>query len=168
MCSIWTSAGLSGSHSAAAGDGQVDQQRGGLARVHGHRHGVARDARRTQEVDRECRYGCRNDWATGVVYHGSARSKRSGENSTLPEVITRLEQVTPQWLTVVLSRSGALTRGAVASFELDEGCGNWSSNARLVVNYTAEAQGGRPQRLFLKMVDTDLGDDEFFGPSEVD
>ncbi len=85
----------------------------------------------------------------------------------MPEVITRLEQVSPHWLTDVLSRSGALTRGAVASFELDEGSGNWSSNARLVVNYTAEAQGGRPQRLFLKMVNTELGDDEFFGPSEV-
>lgn len=83
-------------------------------------------------------------------------------------VVTSLEQVTPQWLTDVLSRSGALTRGAVASFDVADGRGNWSSNARLAVSYTTGAQGARPRSLFLKMVDTDLGDGEFFGPSEVD
>ena len=36
------------------------------------------------------------------------------------------------------------------------------------MSYTAEAQGELPRALFLKMVDTDLGDGEFFGPSEVD
>jgi hypothetical protein len=83
-------------------------------------------------------------------------------------VITAIDQVTPAWLADVLARSGALTAGSVAAFEVDTGHGNWSSNARLVVNYTAEAQGVLPRRLFLKMVDTDLGDGEFFGPSEVD
>lgn len=83
-------------------------------------------------------------------------------------VITGLDQVTPQWLTDVLSRSGALTRGSVKAFDIADGRGNWSSNARLDVGYTADAQGALPRRLFLKMVDTDLGDGEFFGPSEVD
>ena len=89
---------------------------------------------------------------------------------TMPDlsdnVVTSLEQVTTQWLTDVLSRSGALARGAVAAFDADVGRGNWSANARLVVEYTAEAQGARPRRLFLKMVNTDLGD-ESFDASEV-
>ena len=82
-------------------------------------------------------------------------------------VITRIDQVTTEWLTSALARSDALTRGAVASFELDTGRGNWSSRASLRLRYSLDAQGERPPRLFLKMVDTDLGDGEFFGPSEV-
>lgn len=86
----------------------------------------------------------------------------------MPEhVITSLDQVTPQWLTTVLSKSDALTSGTVAAFEADTGSGNWSANARLTVRYEAGSQGTLPQRLFLKLVDADL-DDEFFGPSEVD
>lgn len=81
-------------------------------------------------------------------------------------IIIRLEQVTVEWLTSVLINSGALTRGAVATFAVDTSHGNWSSNARLTVHYTTNAQGALPQRLFLKMVNTDL-EDEFFGASEV-
>jgi len=81
-------------------------------------------------------------------------------------VMTAINQVTAEWLTSALVSSGALTRGAVASFELETGQGNWSTNARLIVNYTDEAQGSLPGRLFLKMVDADLGD-ESFGASEV-
>ena len=76
-------------------------------------------------------------------------------------VITDIEQVTTEWLTAALAASGALTRGAVASFELGAGQGNWSSNARLNVKYTDGAQGSLPRRLFLKMVNTDLGDQSF-------
>jgi hypothetical protein len=83
-------------------------------------------------------------------------------------VITTIDQVTPAWLTDVLSRCGALTRGAAAAFDTADGRGNWSSNARLAVSYAADAQGALPRRLFLKLVNTDLGDGEFFGPSEVD
>jgi len=81
-------------------------------------------------------------------------------------VITQLEQVTTAWLTTVLSRSGALTQGIVQAFDVDTGQGNWSSNARLTVHYAAASQGTRPRHLFLKLVNTDLGD-ESFGPSEV-
>ena len=81
-------------------------------------------------------------------------------------VIQNLEQVTAEWLTGVLSQSDALTRGAVAAFELDTGRGNWSTSARLQLRYVDGSQGALPQRLFLKMVNTDL-DDEFFGASEV-
>lgn len=83
-------------------------------------------------------------------------------------VITAIDQVTPAWLTDVLSRSGALTRGSVAAFELDTGRGNWSTSGSLRLRYAPDALGERPARLFLKLVDTDLGDGEFFGPSEVD
>lgn len=82
-------------------------------------------------------------------------------------VITVLDQITTDWLTSVLSQSGALTRGAVQSFELDTGQGNWSTSVNLKVTYTEDAQGALPEHLFLKMVDTDLGDGEFFGDSEV-
>jgi hypothetical protein len=82
------------------------------------------------------------------------------------EVITNLDQVTPQWLTAVLAHSGALTRGAVAAFDVAAGQGNWSTSATLNVRYVAGSQGALPPRLFLKMVNVDL-EDEFFGPSEV-
>ena len=82
------------------------------------------------------------------------------------QVITSLDQVTTGWLTTVLSKSDALTSGAVAAFEVDRGRGNWSTNASLSVRYVAGSQGSLPERLFLKLVDADL-DDEFFGPSEV-
>ena len=81
-------------------------------------------------------------------------------------VISSAEQVTPTWLTRVLKASGALTAGTVASFNVDNGRGNWSSNAGLHLQYTAGAQGELPLRLFLKMVNTDL-EDESFGASEV-
>lgn len=83
-------------------------------------------------------------------------------------VITGVEQVTTEWLTSVLTRSGALTRGGVAAFEVDTGRGNWSTSGTLRLRYSPNAEGEQPARLFLKLVDTDTGDGEFFGPSEVD
>jgi len=55
----------------------------------------------------------------------------------------------------------------VDSFAVGAGQGNWSSNASLVLKYTADAAGSLPSRLFLKMVNTDLGDGETFDDSEV-
>lgn len=81
-------------------------------------------------------------------------------------IIIGVEQVSAEWLTAVLTRSGALTHGAVAAFELERGRGNWSESARVRIHYGDGARGDRPRRLFLKLVNTDL-DDEFFGPSEV-
>ena len=82
-------------------------------------------------------------------------------------VITNIDQVSTEWLTSVLKESGALTYGKVGSFELGTGQGNWSASANLLVKYTDNAKGLCPKRLFLKMVDTDLGDGETFGDSEV-
>lgn len=81
-------------------------------------------------------------------------------------VIQNVEHVTAEWLTEALKQGGALASGAVAAFEVETGRGNWSANAHLKVRYTHEALGKRPERLFLKMVQADLGD-EFFGASEV-
>ena len=82
-------------------------------------------------------------------------------------VISSLEQVTTDWLTTVLAHSGALTRGTVAAVEVDAGQGNWSTSGRLRPRYRDDAQGDLPQSLFLKLVDTDAGDGEYFGSSEV-
>ncbi len=82
-------------------------------------------------------------------------------------VISQSNQVTPVWLTAVLRRNSALTEGAVKSLAVDTGRGNWSSNARLAVTYTPEAQGDLPAKLFLKMTNTDTGDGEYFDGSEV-
>lgn len=83
-----------------------------------------------------------------------------------PDVITALDQVTAEWLTQVLSKSSALTGGAVESFTVEKSQGAWSSNASLSLRYASGSNGSLPPRLFLKMVDADL-EDEFFGPSEV-
>lgn len=87
-------------------------------------------------------------------------------STTSNELITAIDQVTTEWLTAVLARSGALTRGEVAAFDVIDGRGNWSTNARLEVTYSADAQGARPARLFLKMVDAD-DEEEPFDDSEV-
>ena len=82
------------------------------------------------------------------------------------EVITSLEEVTPAWLTGVLANSGVLTRGSVTTVDVETGGGNWSTHAKLALRYAEGSQGALPQRLFLKMVNTDWGDGAF-GPSEV-
>jgi hypothetical protein len=84
------------------------------------------------------------------------------------EVITSLEQVTAEWLTAVLHHSGALTQGTVTAVTIDTGRGNWSESGSLQLVYSPDAQGERPSRLFLKMVNADTGDGEYFGSSEVD
>lgn len=82
-------------------------------------------------------------------------------------VITGIEQIDSAWLTAALTRSGALTHGRVTAFDVDSGGGNWSDNGRLRLHYSADARGDQPARLFLKLVDTDTGDGEYFLPLEV-
>lgn len=86
---------------------------------------------------------------------------------TTEQVITQVEQITPEWLTAVLHQAHALTHGQVAGVELDSGSGNWSQNGRLTLRYSPDAAGARPTQLFLKMVNTDTGDGEFFLPAEL-
>jgi len=66
----------------------------------------------------------------------------SNKDMMSDKVITNLEQVTTEWLTDVLSKTEALTQGAVAAFDVATGHGNWSTNARLIVHYTDEAEIG--------------------------
>ena len=83
------------------------------------------------------------------------------------KVICDLQHVSETWLTAVLRKSGALTTGHVVAFAADGGTGHWSQNAQLALTYSRDAQGECPRHLFLKLVNTDLGDGEFFLPSEV-
>lgn len=82
-------------------------------------------------------------------------------------VLTDPSQVTAEWLTQALTRSGALTGGAVASFEVQTSQRILSTSVRLRVSYSAGARGDRPERLFLKIVNADQ-EEEFLGPSEVE
>lgn len=82
-------------------------------------------------------------------------------------VITNREQISAEWLTTALRNSDALTNGEVASIDLTALESNWASSAHIRVTYSADAQGTRPQKLFLKMTDTDTGDGEYFDDSEV-
>lgn len=79
-----------------------------------------------------------------------------------PRVITAPAQVNTGWLTSCLAGSGALTFRTVSSVEIDAGSGNYSTNPTLLVRYTDNAQGSRPQRLFLKTVDTRFGNGDDF------
>ncbi|GAH00332.1 unnamed protein product, partial [marine sediment metagenome] len=89
-------------------------------------------------------------------------------DTILNKVITSLDQVTTEWLTAVLSNSGALANGTVSAFDVDLGRGNWSTSVSLNLQFAGGSVGALPRRLFLKMVDTDASSsDEFFGPSEV-
>jgi hypothetical protein len=81
-------------------------------------------------------------------------------------VISSLGQVTAEWLTDVLTRSGALDVGKVESYTVLTTERELSSNARLNLTYSDNARGALPRNLFLKMVKLDM-EDEFFGPSEV-
>lgn len=84
------------------------------------------------------------------------------------KAITGPDQITTEWLTGVLASSGALIGGSVAAFDLDTGQGNWSESARLKLRYADGSLGELPERLFLKMVETNASSgDEFFGASEV-
>ena len=49
------------------------------------------------------------------------------------KVITSIDQVTNAWLTSMLTKSGALINGAVATFDMKAGQGNWSTNVTLNV-----------------------------------
>ena len=76
-------------------------------------------------------------------------------------LITQADEITTSWLTAVLIRSGALQSGSVTGFDQEPGAGNWSTNVRLRLRYTADAQGECPEQLFLKLTRTDLNGENF-------
>ena len=82
-------------------------------------------------------------------------------------LITTQNQITPDWLTTVLTQSSALEHGNVASVTIENSDEReLSTNFRLKLTYSPDARGSMPTKLFLKLVNTDMGD-EFFGASEV-
>jgi hypothetical protein len=84
------------------------------------------------------------------------------------EVITSLDELTPQWLTEVLLRDGALENGAVVSVAmLGKTEREWSTSCRIHPSYAPGSRGKMPDRLFLKIVNTVVDDDESIIPSEV-
>lgn len=82
-------------------------------------------------------------------------------------VITSVDQLTPEWLNATLRASGALVSGSVSEVQADAGTSNWATNARLRLQYSADATGDCPASLFVKMVKIAEDDDESFSDSEV-
>ncbi len=68
--------------------------------------------------------------------------------------ITSFDQVTPEWLTYVLTESHTLVKGAVEAIHLDKTERILSQNARLTVRYTIGSAGDLPRKLFLKITST--------------
>lgn len=77
-------------------------------------------------------------------------------------VITDPTQITPEYLTMALQRSGALVAGSVDHVSTEAGGRTWSKIARLQPQYSANAQGSMPSALLLKLC---AGT---FGRSEID
>jgi hypothetical protein len=78
-------------------------------------------------------------------------------------VISDVDQVTPDWLTDVLARSGVLPAGRVLQVGVETERSVWSQIVRLRPRYD-DATGRPPTALLLKIC---AGDDAVFGPSEV-
>lgn len=75
-----------------------------------------------------------------------------------------IDEITPEWLTHVLSDRGYLTRGTVSEIENRPHKSNWASNALLRVRYSADALGEKPTKLFFKLCNPGPGT---FGDWEV-
>lgn len=65
-----------------------------------------------------------------------------------PELITSLDQISPEWLTRVLRRARLLTVASVAELSYEAGETSFSITAHLRISYTRNADA--PDRLFLK------------------
>jgi thiamine kinase-like enzyme len=80
-------------------------------------------------------------------------------------VITDAQQVSAEWLTAALARSGTLRAGRVRDVDADADKSVWSQIVRLRPRYDDAAAGELPTALLLKIC---AGDDAVFGSSEVD
>ena len=95
--------------------------------------------------------------------------RAAGSSSVTAKVMGTLEEVTADWLTSALTRSGALEEGAVDHFEVvDRQQRELSTGASLKLSFKTGSRGAMPERLFLKMVNTVFDNDEPLLPSEVD
>ncbi|MBK9123792.1 MAG: phosphotransferase [Chloroflexi bacterium] len=83
-------------------------------------------------------------------------------------VITDIRQITPERLTEILRRDGALQQGEVTALDMNVNERELSTGVKLGVTYSTDARGTLPRKLFLKLVNAQVDEDEYFGPSEVD
>ena len=75
-----------------------------------------------------------------------------------------IDEITPEWLTRVLSDGGYLTRGTVSEIQNRSHKSNWASNAVLRVSYSADALGEKPTKLCFKLCNPGPGT---FGDSKL-
>lgn len=71
------------------------------------------------------------------------------------KTLTELSQATPEWLTGVLSESGCLDSGRVATVAMEE-VDSSSQVAHLTLGYSAETPGTPPRHVLLKVCDQEL------------
>jgi thiamine kinase-like enzyme len=95
---------------------------------------------------------------TNVYYDYYDINRRRGDHP-MPEFITNIDQITPEWLTAVLQRASALERGRVIAVTKHASTHPSGMTARLIPTYSDDAQPTPPARLFLKCSrrDAELG-----------
>ena len=88
---------------------------------------------------------------------------------TEKRVVESLDEITPSWLTRVLSEDGALRDGEVESIQI-QGLQEreLSTSAQLRLTYLPTSTGQLPTKLFLKMVKTAYDEDDPLLATEVD
>jgi Ecdysteroid kinase-like family len=69
----------------------------------------------------------------------------------MPEIIRAISQITPEWLTEVLSQNNTLTAGKVESVQISEGESMTAKLAYLRLTFSGEAAKSTPAKLILKM-----------------
>jgi hypothetical protein len=72
-------------------------------------------------------------------------------SGTASGVITGIEQVTPNWLTAVLKKSGVLTQGEVGGVETAQTATLTATAIPLTLRYSDDAPAAVPEKLFLKL-----------------
>lgn len=79
-------------------------------------------------------------------------------------VITHYSEITKEWLTAALHKSGALASGEVCKIEVLPAKSDNSSTFKLVLEYSEQAAGKKPKNLFLKLYTSSK---QFVSSSEV-
>jgi hypothetical protein len=80
----------------------------------------------------------------------------------MKHIISSAEQVTPDWLTIILQKKGLLSHGKVNRVISGQGQANFASSVwRLEVSYSQPDLPGAPKKLFLKTADPSLAPGDF-------
>ena len=64
--------------------------------------------------------------------------------------VKTFSDITPDWLTAILTQHGSLTQGRVECVEQTRDPNPVTQNATLLLTYSSDARGARPDRLFFK------------------